>query len=471
VRSRILLCLIGSLCSCTSSRPASAADELRALIGFLEAVHPRPHAYVDEVALHSLLDEESARLEALDEPDDLAVGRSFHRVLASLGDGHLALALPSFQPEQLDVQTLLPVLPKRAGATTFVDAAGEALPRGTVLLAIEGVPIEELYASLGELVMADGRSQSARTAQLERSFARFYHLLHGTQPAYRVRVRQGAEERELTLPGLNRAQLAELASHRHSAPVGGLVPADTAWPELVRLDERTVLLRLASFASMDQDGYLARVDALFAALSGEERLVLDLRGNEGGYRTHGISVLNHVLSRPYAMWSRMRARVQRIPAPYRARVSFPLRPEEALRAPFANSAPSADGYVREGDPLSARMVPTGAPWRGRVVVFADAITNSAAVETLGALLAFGDQVLFIGQETGGECGRHVGEMPVVYTEASQGLRVLISLFELTHVPVIGCLAGRGYRPAREVTYDERAFIEGIDPYLVALDLP
>lgn len=45
--------------------------------------------------------------------------------------------------------------------------------------------------------------------------------------------------------------------------------------------------------------------------------------------------------------------------------------------------------------------------------------------------------------------------------------VLLSLFELRHVAVTSCEAGRGYVPAVPVSYDESSFIEERDPFLDA----
>ena len=84
-------------------------------------------------------------------------GRALHRLLARMGDGHLAVALPSLQPGAAAAARLLPLLPIRVGDSVYVDASEPAFPPGTRLLAIDGVAIDELYDRLAALVLLDVR--------------------------------------------------------------------------------------------------------------------------------------------------------------------------------------------------------------------------------------------------------------------------------------------------------------------------
>lgn len=462
----VTLLLVAALSGCASA-PTAPGDDLRGFVRFLEAAHPRPHAYVPRDELAAVTEQEAQRLDALGTPDDFAVGLAFHRVLARVADGHLAVALPVFQDDVASTLTLLPLLPKQVGDAFFVDACTTELPRGTRLLAIDGEPIETLWPQLQALVLADGRHASARRATLERSFARHFHLLRGMRASYSVEVqRPGAEPEALILAGVPRDAVGELAAARHSAPVWGPPSSEAQpWPFVVSVAEGTVLLRLPSFGTPDQDGYRARVDALFADIDPDDTLILDLRGNEGGFRTHGVAVLNHVLGVAYSQWQSVAARVRRVPREFRAFTSFPFVPEEHLTALLDGAEPEGELVVRDGDPLASLMVPHGEGHRGRVIAFVDGHTNSAAVELLTALRAFHPNAEVHGEATGGECGRHVGEVPVVYTAPDHGVSVLMSLLELRHVATPGCLEGQGHTPDRVVVYDEAAFMAGVDPYL------
>ncbi len=487
LRIRIAILLLAASCASRSAGP-SAGEDLRELARFLDAAHPRPYAFTDEATFEGLVEREAARLDALvvaaASPSavelELQVALAFHRVLAALGDGHLAVALPIFQ-DGAPPLPLLPVLPKRIGGTVYVDAAAEDFPRGTELLAIDGVLLEEIYGVLEPLALVDANAPTARRAALERFFARHYHLAFGVRPSYQLRLRlPDGTVVDRSVPGIERAEVSALAMRRISAPLGGPAPAEVQpWPFLQRIDSslgaKTQLLRLPSFGLADQSEYARRVDEIFAQLAtatATDTLILDVRGNEGGLRTHGIAVLNHILAAPYAQWAEMAARVLRVPEAFRDRTAFPYVPEAALAERFAR-APTVDGRrVFSGDPLASMMQPRGAEYPGRVVAFVDGTTASAAAELLAALRAARPDSVLIGTETGSECGGHVGELPTLYTAEKTALVVLVSLIELRHVATRGCQSGHGFAPDVAISYDVADFVAGRDPYLTALaDLP
>jgi Peptidase family S41 len=451
-------------CSEDEAEPElSPSEDLRGLVRFLEEVHPRPYESLD-----AILEDETDRLDDVADPDELATAHAFHRLLAWMDDGHLAVALPMFQPGAAPL-SLVPVAFKAIGASFYVDASSAAWPRGTELLAIDGVQIASIWTRLLALTFTNGPNIAARMEIIERNFPRYYPLIYGLRPSHVLSVRfPDGQTADVAVDGLTAAAYAELP--RHSAPLRGEPTArrgEPQWPKLTRLDATSVLLRLPDFGIADQAEYARRIDEIFAGLSGADELILDVRGNPGGLRTNGIAVLNHLLSAPYAQWQAMSTRVLRIPDEHRARVDFPYVPEAALAERFAD-APKVDGrYVFTGDPLAEKMKPSGPGYPGRVSVFLDSATASAAVEMLVALRASRPDTVFIGEKSATDCGRHIGELPVTYTAPSSGLVVLVSLIELTHVAAAGCLGDGGFFIEVMPSYTVEDFLGGVDPYLVA----
>lgn len=480
-----LVVLTAFVGGCASRAAPSAGEDLRELGRFLGAAHPRPYGGGDEGEFAELVEREAARVDALEGSElgavgiELQVALAFHRVLAALGDGHLAVAVPAFQ-EGAPPLSLLPVVPKRVGGATYVDAATEDWPRGTELVAVDGVAMGEIYPALEELALVDGNAPAARRAAVERSFARYYHVAFGVRPSYGLTLRlPDGVVVEQRVAGIDRAAVTALGGRRTSAALGGPAPADAArpWPFLQRVDAaagagKTLLLRLSSFGVADAAEYERRVDEIFAELAAsvtaEDTIILDVRGNEGGLRTHGIAVLNHVLAAPYAQWQEMAARVLRVPEAFRGRVRFPFVPEAALAERFGAAPRRGERYVFSGDPLASLMRPRGAGYPGRVVAFIDGTTASAATEMIAALRAARPDAILVGTESGGGCGGHVGELPALYTAEKTGLVVLVSLIELRHVATPGCQAGHGFAPDVEISYQREDFLAGRDPYLAAL---
>lgn len=160
--------------------------------------------------------------------------------------------------------------------------------------------------------------------------------------------------------------------------------------------------------------------------------------------------------------------VEAVPRPFRERVT-PLY-GASLDLLRAYPGEAVDGlHVREGDPLAALMTPATPRLLARLAVFVDGHTNSAANELLLALRATRPDAVVLGEEVGGECERHVGELPVAYVTPVYGVAVALSLIRIEHAAVPGCQLGHGLTPDVPVSYTRGDFVDGRDPYVAALD--
>ncbi len=445
---------------------STEARDLEDLVSLVTEVHPAASRYTTLERLKQVMEAEVGRLEAVEQPTDLDLALSIHRVLAMVGDAHFAVGLRSFQPGARSGAFLLPLLPKRIGDRVFVDASEPSFPPGTELLEVDGRSALQLVDELASIAFVDGDRPAARRARVERDFTLHFHIGHGVADEYAVRVRlPDGEERAVTLPAVGPAELGALQASRISKPLWG-EPASQqpALPWVTRLDGGARLLRLPSFGVVDADLYRERVDALMDEADGTEPLVIDLRGNDGGFRTNGIAVLERLIVGEYAQWSRIEVVTKQMLERFGERVTFPFGAQSLESFPGERR----DGrYVSDGDPLSSMMRGAGPHHSGRIIVFVDDGTNSAAVEMVVALRAARPDVVIVGTETKGECGRHVGEIPILFTGRS-GVRVILSLAAITHVPARGCRLGRGVEPDVEVVYSVEDFLNGVDPYLRAL---
>jgi hypothetical protein len=431
---------------------SEAADELREFVDYLEVVHPVPHRFVSPEALHQRLDDEAARLEALTDPTPFDIGRAWHRILAPVADGHIQVGLPIYSSDT--PLQLFPVLPLRLDDTTLVDAAVPDLPPGTVLTHVDGQPIQDLYEDLLELVLADGTSETVRKRLLEADFPRYYHLARGMKASYALTIELPDGRTEVReVEGLPRGDMARLHQSRRSASTWG--PSGDPWPALVPLNDHTALLQLPTFGVADMDAFRARVDTELAELDAYATLIIDVRGNEGGLRPNAFAVLDHLLDRPYPQWTHFEAAVPRIPRAFRDRITFPYGGPPRGRLPVEP--------VTE-DPLLSWMKPHPQPFAGEVVVLVDGRTTSAANTFVLSLVNDRPGVRVRGQELGGGCSAHVGELAAVYQPPSGSVAVLHSLFHIGHVAP-DCVPGRGWMPPEPVAYTTADFLAEQDPWL------
>lgn len=455
---RLAWAITATLVGC-AHRPEVGVEDLHAALSFVEAVHPDP-SQVDLDAARAAVLSEAARRDPRQVPSYELRVRGAQAVVGALGDAHVVLGTP---PRA--IEGVVPVLPVLVEGQVYVDAFVHELPRGTVLRAIDGVPAMEWIDRLGALTSVDGGRVEVRRAQAVRSFGSLMHRYGGPRTDWSIETEApDGQRRTWTVPGVDREGARALATARVSAPAWG-VPGDGAWPLWVPTgDADTALLRLPGFGTREHDAWKARLDEGFAALRGDETLIVDLRGNAGGARDLGVLVAQRLLDRPFAQWASVSTRVRTIPRRHRARVGFPFVPEEALTA-FPGARVDG-GWRVEGDPLAETMRPVAPRHRGPVVVFVDDGTSSAAVELAVALLAFHDDVVVVGTATQGACGRHAGQLPVTY-DLGDGVVLMMSLFEVALVPSPGCQPGGGVPIDVPVRPSMEGWVAGEDPWWTA----
>jgi len=438
----------------------TAASELEQFAAFVADVHPEPFRFVSRDAFERIVEGEGERLRVLDFPSELDVGLAFRRLVASLRDSHMQTTLPLFQPEHGTELALLPLVVERVNDEVFVDASVDPLPIGTTIRAIDGIPVEHLLEELSSLAIRDGNNEVAQTRSLSREFVKLYHLAYGMRDTYAVVLRSpaGVDERR-ELHAVDRSRYESLSAARHSHAIHGDV--SNPLPVLRTVDRQTAVLRLSTFGVADQVAYAAELESIVRELSGIRRLILDLRGNEGGYRTNGIALLNHLADTPYVQWQGMAVATRQIPERDLVRAAFGTSLEILAGFPQLRS----DGlHVLTGDPLANRMQPEAPHLRPELLLFVDGRTNSAANEFVLALRTIRPDARLVGEEVGGACDQHNGELPITYTTPTFGVSVLMSIIRIQHVAVPGCTFGRGLMPDIPVTYDREHFIAARDPY-------
>ncbi|MEM6729901.1 MAG: S41 family peptidase [Myxococcota bacterium] len=453
---RTLRCIVLALLSTGCGGASRSFDSpLEARIEFLKSAHPSLNRTLSADRLDALTTESLS----LEHQHALGEVRVLRRILAALGDSHLTSELPSPADNEA---TFAPFLVKRVGTRFRVDAAVDETLVGHTVLAIEGVAIDELMARLSELANVDGARSDVQLAEAERKFAEFIRLELGPRASWTLTVEvPESESRTETLAGASIDGVRALYLGRRSTPVWG---QQTALPNVSQGDEFT-LLRLASFGTPDRAGYLRTIEELAEQFTGASHLVIDLRGNEGGDRSLGVAVARHLVGRPFSQWHSVRTRVRDIAEPFDEWVSFIVGSPSALTE-FPGERTDR-GWVVEGDPLSETMLPHGAEFAGRITLFVDDATNSAAIEFAVSLLAYHPRVTVVGRETQGECAWHVGHLPVLFND-NQGPALLASLFEIELVAYPGCRERRGIEPDLAVTYTEADFMNGVDPYVRVL---
>jgi hypothetical protein len=319
-------------------------------------------------------------------------------------------------------QTLPLVLRFVEGRIRVVASASAAVPAGSELLTIEGLEPAQIAAALLPYLRADGGSDGKRLAQLDDdanggAMQRLFPLLFPPGPeGWRLRLADGREVRVPALTSAARALALQAAGWRER---------DAGWR--LHTESGVAVLTLPTFAFWNRtfDG-ATFLDRAFAELAehGIDRLVIDLRDNEGGDDGLGRALLAHLIRVPFTQpGSRRESAYERVPyalARYLDTWDFGFfdRTGQATRTAGRNWAmPDSPPRV---------IAPVARPFVGRVVALVGPQNSSAGYLLARDLKASGAATL-LGQPTGGNLrGLNGGQIAWITLPAS-GVAVDIPL--------------------------------------------
>lgn len=287
------------------------------------------------------------------------------------------------------------------------DYSGNPVIRpGTQVLAIDGMPAEQLLARMMAMARADGSNDAKRRTLLEvqgtEKYETFDVYLSLLRPAtsvgrhYRVKPFGAAVPIEIELKSLSYAtRLAQrtVPDEKSVAP---------AWT-LDLADPRLAVLKMPSWAlynsSWDWQGFLQRS---FEQLDARKvpALVIDLRGNEGGMDVGNV-LLAHFLAAPRAF------------PQYRRLVRYRTAPQslgaylDTWDPSFKDWGDAAQPYddrfylLKRGDDVDGNtLMPLQPRYSGRVFVLVGA-SNSSATFEFGLRSKIAGVATLVGQTTGG----------------------------------------------------------------------
>lgn len=252
------------------------------------------------------LDERAARPSS---PRDFQLGLT--RLVGALGHGHTNVEPtamgPGYRLRRLLADTpTLPLGVRIIGGRIFVAhdlSAGDDIGAGTELLQVDGVAAGPLLLAMEALVSSDGNGRSFKHHQIGPGwrFQDLLPLLTGERSRHRLTVRKlDGRLVELTVPSATSGQLMRRFAERRGRSLDAFGPAvafSTAG--------RTGVLAVGSFyeglLSPGSPGFAAEFTAAFQGVADlkPERLVIDLRSNEGGNTDLVPMLYAYLTDRPF----------------------------------------------------------------------------------------------------------------------------------------------------------------------------
>ena len=296
---------------------------------------------------------------------------------------------------------------------------GRALPLGTEIIQVNGVPVAAVLAKLLSVTRADGANDSKRVAQLAVNGDSIYETFDIYYPMFYPQ-KDATNSLLLRKPGTRRTErvaVDSLTFEQRIAPIkireeerkGG----DAALFEWNYLADGVASLRMQTWALYDSKWNWKQWlnDHLNeAAGRNAPALIIDLRGNEGGDDV-GNEIISHLLEAPIRLSAMRRlVRYREAPAglvPYLDTWDKSFRDWGSSAVDLPERWPTAPPNVtylkltRYDDDASGDVVqPHGPRFHGKVFILIDS-TNSSATFQFAQNIKSHRLGLLIGQPTGG----------------------------------------------------------------------
>jgi hypothetical protein len=387
-------------------------------------------------------------------------------LVAGIKDGHTRLALSPAAGAYLDAQPVfipfeLRFLKDRV--YVFRNLSPDAgLEDGAELLAIDGTPAKEVVSALLALVPSDAGIRTSRLRRLEHPavFGRLLALRFGRRGSRRISFRppRGAETAEITIPCITAADVVRLLAERYPATAERRPAYELAFRGT------TAVLTIRQFGD-DPDKARPRfpefLSETFRILEekGTPNLVIDLRGNGGGFDEYGKLLFAHVMDRPFLYYWGLETKKDRYDL-FRFTDESPASAEE-LAGPLRKNG--RGGFDVTGHPNRGLQTPRKPRFAGRVAILIDGGSFSTTGETT-SLFHYHKKAVFFGEECGsGYYGSTSGFM-VTATLPNTRIQIRVPLV-LSRMAVDGYPKDRGLVPDFPVSPAIEDLLAGQDPVM------
>jgi hypothetical protein len=423
-----------------------AASELRELARVVRRLHPNPTRYEPPGSLQARLEALQGELRLEGEVDELRLGRAAHELLSPLGDAHVAISIPPYSSDAPQVR-LLPLQLYVTEDSAWVELGPTEIGFASSVLAIDGVPIARVLTDLASLVFVDGHRPDAVRYQLGREFPKFHALRYGFAPHHTITIQGPMGPQDITLTSLSRQELRDLRSSAIPIPWRPKHGAGPQKASLTHTPKGVPVLHLPDFGMRPLDTWLDGLTQLLNSIDSDSPLVLDLRGNEGGFRDAPHALLGLLYGgERFPEWTAVRARFRKNPH-FSRNISWPFgAPNERLAGLALRR--NLGQWLYLGDPLIEAWTPPMPtsmrdPQKGPTFLLTDAGTQSAANGLVLALKAKHPEVQIVGSSPGGACDVHFGDLPLSWQSPLGHLNLLMSVLEIHHVALPSCQPGQG----------------------------
>lgn len=333
-------------------------------------------------------------------------------------------------------------------------SADSTIVPGTEITLINGLSASVILSELYELFSADGNNLTKKYRGVEGGFDIFYYLLKGEQKEFRIAVKRGNSviNSELIVSSITRKEKKALKQKLNLNEQGTYLSI---------LNKSTASLVVKSFDSNQLNRQLGDyehwVDSVFVVLQKSKinNLIIDLRGNEGGYSMNAFYLFSYIATSHFAMLN---------PAVFKTDKKLSYFGDEDISDWYEFKPDGENRFIWSND--DSGWLGTGTPkvnaFTGNICVLTDGGTFSSG-GFFTALVRYYKRGIVVGEESGGNlvCNDSHGtlnlpnsHLEVHIARATWGLN--LPGYEYS---------GRGIVPDKELSTSMENLIKGNDEVL------
>ncbi len=260
----------------------------------------------------------------------------------------------------------------------------EKVPSLATLISINGQPIDQVISTLlSHSTFADGNSEGGKYYQLNRYFSALYSNAFGVDRTYSVELEVNGELVLLQLDGVKKEQIESK-----------YLPEKTPFSFEIKAGSVGILTINRFFTYPGEPDFKRFLKKTFMEIQnqGIEKLVLDLRGNEGGNEKLGIELYRYLALKPFEYYAKVTTRPNQS-------VAFEASTSRLFKLANSFSKKNSEATYFRFSP-SGLQKPHANAFHGELLVLVDGQTFSVATEFSARVKADG-RATFLGEETAG----------------------------------------------------------------------
>ncbi|MCU0401857.1 MAG: S41 family peptidase [Algoriphagus sp.] len=365
--------------------PEQVQADLKIFRESLEVFHPELYRYQTR-------EDFLQQLNALESSMNLPLShREFYQkmlpIIGNIKDGHLKWIVqgkdqyyPFFEDQLFPVQVHV----DKEQVLVMRNLGKETLPKLAKITAINGQPIQQIVTALmANSTFGDGESEGGKYFQLNKYFSALYANQFGVSETYSIGVEVDGKHSIVEVEGVNKDQI-ESAFPSIQAPFSFEIK-----------EKKIAVITIHRFFTYPGEADFKRfLKESFSKIQaqGIQKLILDLRGNEGGNEKWGIELYRYLAKTPFYYYEKVTSRPNQ-------KLAFETHTSRLFKLANSFSKKESDEFLFRFAPHGLTK-PYSSAFQGELVVLLDGQSFSVTTEFASRVKADG-RAKFIGEETAG----------------------------------------------------------------------